>query len=71
MERSSWNNAKRNGKRMNFILIMLCGILMGAFNFGFFCLGYYVRSKKKEDNAVQLDAENGEAIKNLLNWMKY
>ena len=44
---------------------------MGAFNFGFFCLGYYVRSKKKEDNAVQLDAENGEAIKNLLNWMKY
>ena len=44
---------------------------MGAFNFGFFCLGYYARSKKKEENAVQLDASNSEAIKNLLNWMNY
>ena len=56
---------------MDIILIMLCGILMGAFNFAFFCLGYYVRSKKKEENAVQLDAENGKAIKDLLNWMNY
>ena len=55
---------------MNLILIFLTGTLMGAFNFGFFLLGYYVRGKKKED-AVQLDDTNKEAVKELINWIGY
>ena len=56
---------------MNIILIYLCGILMGAFNFGFFLLGYYVRSKKKEEPAVEVNEKNIESVKQLMNWMKY
>lgn len=56
---------------MNLLLIILCGILMGAVNFGFFLLGYYVRSKKKDENAMEINEQNAEAIKDMLNWMNY
>ena len=56
---------------MNIILIFLCGILMGAFNFGFFLLGYYVRSKKKEEAAMEVNDKNVEAVKELIKWMNY
>lgn len=56
---------------MNIILIFLTGILMGAFNVGFFILGYYLRGQKQEDNAVKVTEENKEAIKELMNWINY
>lgn len=56
---------------MNLILIILTGTLMGAFNFGFFCLGYYVRSKKKDEEKTELNEQNMDAIKSLLKWMNY
>lgn len=56
---------------MELILIILAGILMGAFNFGFFCLGYYVRSKKPDDNTVTVTEQNKEAIKNIAEWLNY
>lgn len=56
---------------MNQILITLCGILMGAINFAFFCLGYYARSKKKDDDAFQVTEENVEGFKEILKWMNY
>lgn len=56
---------------MNLILIVLCGILMGAFNFGFFCLGYYVRDKKKDDDALEVTNDNAEVVKGLADWLNY
>ena len=56
---------------MNLILIILCGILMGAFNLGFFMLGYYLRSKKPDDKTVELTKDNAEAVKELMRWMNY
>lgn len=56
---------------MELILIILAGILMGAFNFGFFCLGYFVRSKKPEDNSVTITEQNKETIRNIAEWLNY
>lgn len=56
---------------MNLILIVLCGILMGAINLGFFLLGYYIRSKKKDDNAVEVNETNIEAVKEIMKWVGY
>ena len=56
---------------MNLILIVLCGILMGALNFGFFILGFYVRSKRPEETKTELNADNMNAIKDLFKWMNY
>lgn len=56
---------------MQVILIVLCGILMGAFNFAFFCFGYYVRGKKQPDDAVELTKENAEFIKEMMDWRAY
>lgn len=56
---------------MNLILIVLCGILMGAFNLGFFILGYYLGSKKEDDNAVEVNETNAKAIQELMRWMNY
>lgn len=56
---------------MNLILIVLCGILMGAFNFGFFCLGYYVRDKKKDDDVLEVTNKNAESVKKMMEWMNY
>lgn len=50
---------------------MLCGILMGAFNFASFALGYYVRSKKAEETSTELNNDNMNAIKDLFKWMNY
>ena len=56
---------------MQVIFIVLCGILMGAFNLGFFMLGYYVRDKKPEENAVELTKDNAEALKEIMRWVNY
>lgn len=34
-------------------------------------LGYYVRSKRKEDDAVEINEKNKEAFQELFNWMGY
>lgn len=56
---------------MNLILIVLCGVLMGAFNMGFFLLGYYVRDRKKDEDAVEVTDTNKEAIASIMRWMNY
>ena len=56
---------------MNLILIVLCGILMGAFNFAFFCLGYYVRSRKTEEDGLKVTKENAEFIDEMMKWRMY
>jgi len=43
---------------------------MGAFNFGFFCLGYYVRGKKNDDK-VEITEDNKDAIKEIMDWLGY
>lgn len=44
---------------------------MGAFNLGFFMLGYYVRSRRKDEDAVEVNESNKEAIKEIMNWIQY
>ena len=56
---------------MNLILIVLCGILMGAFNFAFFLLGYYVRGQKKDEDALEVTDHNKEAVASIMRWMNY
>ena len=56
---------------MTVVLIFLVGVLMGAINFGTFCLGYYVRSKKKDENAVQDDKNNQKAVAEMMEWLNY
>ena len=56
---------------MQAILIVLCGILMGAFNFGFFILGYYVRDKKQSEDAVEVTEANAESLKRIMEWIGY
>lgn len=55
---------------MNFVLIVLCGILMGAFNMGFFLLGYFIHSKKPDDG-VTVTPENKEFIEEMMRWRNY
>ena len=50
---------------------MLCGILMGAFNFGFFCLGYYYHSRKEPQEGVKLTKENADFVKEMMEWKNY
>jgi hypothetical protein len=56
---------------MNLILIVLCGVMMGAFNFGFFCLGYYVKSKQPADDGVKLTKDNADFIEEMMKWRQY
>jgi hypothetical protein len=56
---------------MELALILLVGTLMGAFNFGFFCLGYYVRDKKNDDDVLEVTNENAESVKKIMEWMNY
>lgn len=56
---------------MELSVIFLCGILFGAFNFGFFCLGYYVRSKKPSDDSVEVTKDNAKALEDITKWMNY
>lgn len=56
---------------MTVILILLTGTLMGAFNLGFFMLGYYIRSKKPSDEGVTVTKENKEFIEEMMKWRNY
>lgn len=56
---------------MTIILIFLVSVLMGAINFGFFCLGYYIRSLKKDENAIHLDKTNQRGISEMMEWLNY
>jgi hypothetical protein len=44
---------------------------MGAFNFAFFCLGYYVHSKKPNEDAVKVTKENAELVNEMMEWRNY
>ena len=56
---------------MQLILILLAGILMGAFNFGFFLLGYYIRGKKEPADGLVATKENKEFIEEMMRWRNY
>ena len=56
---------------METILILLAGILMGAFNFGFFMLGYYIRGKKSSEDGVTVTDSNKEFITEMMKWRNY
>ena len=56
---------------MELILIVLCGVLMGAFNLCFFLLGYYVRSKKTSEDGLVATKENREFIEEMMRWRNY
>ena len=56
---------------MTIALIVLCGILMGALNFGCFLLGYYVREKRKDESALEVNDTNKEAVASIMRWMNY
>jgi len=56
---------------MNIVLIFLVGTLMGAFNFGFFLLGYYVCSKKPVEDGMKVTKENAEFVEEMMKWRMY
>ena len=56
---------------MNIILIVLCGTLMGAFNLGFFLLGYYLGTKKENSEGVTVTKENQEFIEEMMKWKNF
>ena len=56
---------------MNLILIVLTGVLMGAFNVGFFMLGYYVRGKKQTEDGIVATEKNREFIEEMMRWRNY
>ena len=43
---------------------------MGAFNFGFFMLGYYIRGKQPEEG-VTVTKDNKEFITEMMKWRNY
>ena len=55
---------------MEIILIILTGTLMGALNFGFFCLGYYIRGNR-QDEGVKLTKDNADFVKEMMEWRMY
>lgn len=44
---------------------------MGAFNFGFFMLGYYIRGTKPTDDGVTVTKENQQFIEEMMKWRNY
>jgi len=60
---------------MNLILIVLCGILMGAFNFAFFLFGFHVGKKEGEkqanENSVEVNEINKDMVKDIASWIGY
>jgi len=56
---------------MNLILIVLTGVLMGAFNFAFFILGYLYRDKKPSTDGVTVTKENKAFIEEMMRWRNY
>lgn len=56
---------------MELILIFLVSILMGAFNFGFFLLGYHLGGKKTTQDGVTLTEQNQEFVKEMAKWRAF
>lgn len=56
---------------MEIMLVLLCGTLMGAFNVGFFLLGYYLRGRKQNEEGVQLTKQNAEFVDEMIRWRNY
>jgi hypothetical protein len=56
---------------MELILIVLVSVLMGAFNFGFFLLGYYVHSKVEPKEGIELTKENADFVNEMMKWRAY
>ncbi len=56
---------------MNLILIILTSILMGAFNFGFFLIGYHLGAKKVPEEGVTVTKDNQDFIKEMMAWRSY
>ena len=56
---------------MELILIVLVSVLMGAFNFGFFLLGYYVHSKVEPKEGIELTKDNAEFVDEMMKWRAY
>jgi len=56
---------------MNAILIILCGILMGAINLGFLVLGYYLGTKKANQEGVTVTKDNQDFIEEMMKWRNY
>ena len=56
---------------MNLVLIILTGTLMGAFNFGFFLLGYYLGTKKESQDGITVTKDNKDFIKEMMAWRSY
>ena len=44
---------------------------MGAFNFGFFLLGYYVHSKVEPKEGIELTKDNAEFVDEMMKWRAY
>ncbi|MBR3062349.1 MAG: hypothetical protein IKG65_08080 [Exiguobacterium sp.] len=44
---------------------------MGAFNFGFFLLGYYVCTKREPKDGIELNKANAEFIDEMMKWRNY
>jgi len=56
---------------MELILIVLCGILMGAINVGCFMLGYYFRGKNPTEEGVTVTQDNRDFITEMMEWRNY
>ena len=44
---------------------------MGAFNFAFFCLGYYVHSKKPAEDGMKITKDNADFVEEMMKWRAY
>lgn len=56
---------------MEMLLILLCSVIFGSFSFGFFCLGYYVRSKKPTNEGLTITEQNKEFVEEMAKWRNY
>lgn len=55
---------------MEIILIVLTGVLMGAFNVAFFYLGY-LRGKETKEEGIVATKENSEFIDEMMKWRMF
>ena len=44
---------------------------MGAFNLGFFFLGYHIASNKPSEEGVTVTKENQDFIEEMMRWKNY
>ena len=56
---------------MELLLVCLVSVFMGAFNFGFFLLGYYVHSKVEPKEGIELTKDNAEFVNEMMKWRAY